>query len=182
VITHIVNYDIGFSSKGTPTLTRAAKRATALNRYARIRYDVCSRAGRLNMYRPDGALIVHLRRICMRASVRTDRSTRRRNSVPRAKAAHSERRRLAAIYTDGWSARYRKSVSLRASFSRVTIFSRVTLSRNEGNLIRLSSGTRITCKRETRGGGCVQVRGIMTGSLKSGGCSPRLFDYQRNCR
>jgi len=32
------------------------------------------RAGRLNMYCPDGALIVHPRRICMRASVRTDRS------------------------------------------------------------------------------------------------------------
>lgn len=83
------------------TLIRAAKRESALNRYACIRYDV--RAGRLNMYRPDGALIVHSRRICIRASVRTERSE---DATACRALRRSERSRFATIYargTDGMS-------------------------------------------------------------------------------
>jgi len=79
------------------------------------------RAGRLNMYRPDGALIGTLAAFACGpsgpVSVPTGQKTQQRIA-----REDSERHRLAAIYTDEWSAWYRKSVSLRASFSRVTIF------------------------------------------------------------
>lgn len=56
------------------------------------------RTGRLNMYRPDGALIVHPRCICIRASIPAGRSE---DATACRALRHSEHNRPAAIYAPG---------------------------------------------------------------------------------
>lgn len=102
------------------------------------------------MYRPVGALIVHPHRICMRADVRADLGQKTQQRAAREGIA--EHRRPAAIYAlTGVRCVVVSHVSLRA-FRELRPLPR-GLAVTKGNLIRLSSETRITRERETRGEG-----------------------------